>query len=433
VERRLFLLILGAIFLIGYSPLFALGQDAYDKDEAIFSAFREEAMQESLQAVEMDALLNDMEKSDIGGEPFSGFSFERQFYLGSDIIYSDNVWNVADEVKSDLWLSLKPGLKLALGNILDLAANKFRQKLELDIGADITHSFYRSVALNRESPYARLAYSLEGGRNKLTLSNYFIKGYDLASSLVFDTQGLIGFDGNTSVLDWEYSFNRLGLGLAYERDAKRYFKRYKASNSYEDNTGIITGFFKITPKTRVFLEYDLGRYEYTRTSADANNYDYNTLWVGANGQLTKKLFGLAKLGYENYKYDSGTTKDGMMTVKTDLEFRHSPRTTFLLNISVGETSTGYVDLGIDKQYSFKLGFLRHLNRKLELSGDLSYVNDNYKTGQVDDTYGFSLTLNYLFQKWMKLKLGYVYSDRTSTSHSAECKYNKYFFGTELAF
>ncbi len=430
MKRTLLPLILGALFLLGYSFVFA-EQSTYKKDKALNLAFKEEAMREAFQEEEMKALLDDVGKA--GGSSSPGFSFEPLSYLKTDIIYSDNVWNVADNVKSDLWLYLNPGVKLTLGNLVELYANRFRQKLELDLGAEITHSFYRAVSLNRESPYGRLTYGLDGGKNKLMFSNYFIKGYNLASGLVNDTEGLIGFQGNTTELNWEYNFNRLGLGLGYGRKAYEYFKEYKISNTYEDSVGIITGFLNITPKTRVFLEYNYGRYEYTKVSTDINNYDYSIFWVGANGKLTKKLFGLAKFGYQNYEYAGGISKDGMMTVKADLEYRQSPKSTFLLNLSIGDTSTGYTDLGIDRQYSAKLGFLRDLNRKLILKGNLSFINDNYKDGQVDNTYGYSLSLNYLFQKWMKIKLGYEYQDKSSTNRTAKYKYNKYFFGTELAF
>lgn len=430
MKRTLVLLILGTLLLFSYSSIFA-EQDAYNKDEAILLALKEEAMREAFQGIEMNALLDGIDND--AGRTSSSLTFNPDVYLKTDLIYNTNVWNVADNIKDDLWLSLNPGVKLALSNLVELYANKLRQKLELDLGAEITHSFYRSVALNRESPYAKITYDLEGGRNKLKLNSYFVKGYDLISGLVSGTQGLTGFQGNTTELNWEYSFNRLGLGLGYKGAMREYSKEYKISNSFADNKGIITGFLNLTPKTRVFLEYDLGRYEYTKSPTNTGNYDYNTLWVGANGKLSNKLFGLAKFGYNNYEYDGGISKDGMMTVKADLEYRQSSKSTFFLNLSIGDTSTGYADLGIDRQYSVALSFLRDINRKLSFKGDLSFTNDSYKDGQVDDTFGYSLSLNYLFQKWMKMKLGYEYRDKSSTNRTAEYKYNKYFLGAELAF
>jgi len=276
-------------------------------------------------------------------------------------------------------------------------------------------------------------YTLDGGKNKLMLSNAFIKNYDLSSDLVSDTEGLIGFYGNTTSLSWEHSFNRLGFSLGYERIAREYAKEFKISNSYEDNVGIITGFVNVTPKTRVFIEYNLGRYEYTKALTSEENYDYSMLWVGANGRLTKKIFGLAKIGFQNYEYFNGISKDGMLTVQANLEYRQSLRNTFLLNLSVGDTSTGYVDYGMDRQYSAELNFIRELNRKLLFKGALLYIKDDYDSGQVDNTFGYSLNLEYLLRKQIKMKLGYEYRDRSSTNHNSEYKYNRYLFGAELAF
>jgi len=430
VKRTLVLLILGILLFSNYSFVFAQ-ENTYPKDEAILAAFKEEAMQEAFQEIEMSALLDGVEKEGVGQS--SELSFESHPYFESDLIYNDNIWHVADDVKDDLYLYLNPGVRLALSNILELYSNKLRQKLEFDLGAKITHSFYESVALNNESPYGRLTYILDGGKNKLRLSNEFIKGYDLSSELVSDTEGLSSFYGNTTALSWEHSFNRLGFSLGYERIAREYAKDFKISNSYEDNVGIITGFLNVTPKTRIFIEYNLGRYEYTKALTDANDYDYNIIWLGANGRLTKKIFGLAKFGYQNYEYANGVTKDGMITVKADLEYRQSLRNTFLLNLSIGDTSTGYVDYGMDRQYSAKLTFMRELNRKLFFNGFLSYVKDDYKSSQVDNTFSYSLGLNYFFRKTMKMKLSYEYGDRSSTSRVSEYKYSKYLLGAELEF
>jgi hypothetical protein len=432
VKRTLVLLVLWVLLFLNHNFIFA-EQDtsSYNKDEAIFSAFKEEAMQEAFQEIEMSALLDGIERD--GGTSASNLFFETHSYLKTDIVYNDNIWHVADNVKDDVYLYLNPGIKIALSNLLELYANKLRQKLELDLGAEVTNSFFRAVALNRESPYAKLTYNLDGGKNKLNFSGGFLKGYDLSSDLVSDTEGLIGFLGNAVDISWEHSFNRLGFGLSYERAYREYAKEFKRSNTYENNVGIVTGFLNLTPKTRVFLEFDLGRYEYTEALTNVNDYDYNMLWVGARGRLSKKLFGLAKIGIQNYKYAGGSSNNGLLTVKTDLEYRQSPRSTFLLNLAVGDTSTGYVDLGMDRQYAAKLSFLRELNRKLDFKGDISYVKDDYNSGQIDNTFGYSLGLSYLFREWMKMNLSYEYLDKSSTARIAEYKYNRYLFGAEITF
>lgn len=430
MKIRLVPLIIGALFLTSYNFVSAEQAD-YQKEEAVVLAFKEEAMREAFQEIEMRSLLDIAEKD--GEKSSSDLSFEAHSYLDTSIIYSDNVWHVADNVKNDLWLYLNPEVRLTLGNFLELYMNKLQQELELDLGAQITHSFLRSVDLSREAPYGRLKYGLVGGRNKLNLSHYFIRGYELTSDLAADVEGLTGYQGSETRLNWEYSFNRFGIGLGYERRANEYAKQYKISNTFEDNVGIITAFLNLTPKTRVFLEYDFGRYEYTKALTNVSDYDYSELWVGANGKLSKKLSGLIKFGFENYKYESGTSKNNLMTIMADLEYKQSSKNILFLDLSFGSTSTGYVDLGVDEQKSVELGFLHNFNSKLSFKGDFSFVNDNYHSSQVDNTYGYSLTLNYLFQKWMKIKLGYEYQDRSSTVHTSEYKNNKYFLGTELEF
>ena len=428
MKRRQVLLILGVLFFLIYRFTFA-DEVTDKKEEAIALALKEEAMREALQKVESNALSEEIEM----GGPSSGFSFRPSFYLDSDVIYNDNIWHVADNVKSDLWLYFNPEIKLALGNFVEVYSNRLKQQIELDLGAQITHSFFRSVALNREAPYGRLVYDLDGGKNKLRFSQDYMRGYDLTSSLIENAEGLSGYQGGNTDINWEYSFNRFGLGLGYRRTAKDYYKEYKVTNSFVDNVGSVSGFLKLTPKTRVFLEYDFGRYEYSEALTDINDYSYSMLWVGVNGQITRKLLGLFKVGLDDYAYSGGVTKDNMMTMKANLQYKQSSKNTFFLDLSFGNASTGYVDLGIDEQHSVKLGLLREFNNKLSFTGNFSYASDNYRSGQIDNTYGYSLGLNYLFRKWMKMKLGFEYQDKSSTAKSAIYKYNRYFFGTEMAF
>jgi len=114
VKRTSVLLILGILLFSSYSLVLAQ-QDVYNKDEAILAAFKEEAMQEAFQEIEVSALLDGME--DDGADSSSELFFESHPYFESDLIYNDNIWHVADDVKDDLYLYLNPGVRLALSYI----------------------------------------------------------------------------------------------------------------------------------------------------------------------------------------------------------------------------------------------------------------------------------------------------------------------------
>lgn len=417
-----------AVFvLFNYVSVFAEGFTS-SKEEALVLAFKEEAIRGAFQEAEISALSQNAEES----REFPNLLSYLHPYFNAGVIYNDNIWDVHDNVQSDLYLDVTPGVKFTFGDFEEAYTDKLQQSLDLDLGARIVHSFLRDVDLNREAPFVGLNYQLEGGRNKIRLGNYFKKGYELQSQLAADLRGLAGYVAMDSDIGWEYSFNRLGLGLGYKRTAYNYYKDFKASNTFENNMGIITGFFRITPKTRVFLEYNYGQYDYTKSSTSAKDYNYNKFWVGGHGNFTKKLSGLAKIGYQNTEYFIGTVKN-TMTIDSMLTYKQSLKNTFFLNFFCGDLTTGYSDQGLDHKTSLTLGFLHNFNRRLGLKGDFSLVKDNYETGRDDNAYLYSLSFDYAFRKWMKISLGYAYIDRISTDVTASYKSNKFSLMTKVEF
>jgi len=427
VIRSRVILILVVVVLITKTNLYCQ-QLSNTKDEAVAAAFKEEAVRQAFQEAEIKLISGTEAKSE--GGVFAKLPSYLHPYLDAGINYNDNIWRVEDDVRGDLFFNFRPGLKFILGEFEE-PAEITQQQLSLDLGALIVRSLYRSVDLNREAPYFELAYNFGKGRNKINFKHNFERGYDLSSSLRVDIPGLSEYLYNGTDLSWEYSFNRLGLELGYSRRSQLYYKNFKARNTYIDNMAVLTGFFKISPKTRIFAEYNYGRMEYDKAPTDKDNYDYNNFWIGARGNLTRKLTGLVKFGFQNHQYDKENRNSA--AVQTDLSYKLSPKDILLLNIGYGERDTGYVDEGNDKYFQAKLGIGHAFTSRLSLYGAASYVKDDYDSGRHDDTYHCSLKLDYAFREWMKIGLGYDYRYRLSNKRRADYRSNGYFLRTEVAF
>ncbi len=408
--------------------LVSAGEAVLSKEEAISLAFKEEAFREAFQEAQMGVL--SLRPEDTGGLP--DILSHVHPYLDYRVVYDDNVWLVKDNVQSDMYFGFTPGVKLTLGNFEESYSSRLQQGLEVDIGADIVHSLYRSVDLNRESPYLGLNYSLGSGKSRVNIGNLFKRGYELQSELSVDARGLARYHSNDTDLSWEYSFNRFGVGLGYNRRAFNYFGDYKLRNSFSDSMGILTGFFNATPKTRLFVEYDYGKYDYTKYHSNIDNYHYNKFWIGGEGNFTKKLSGLAKIGFQNTKFTKGT-KENTATIDTGLTFRQSPKNTFYVDLFYGDLTTDYADEGIDQRTSMHLGFSHNFNSKLNMRANAYFDKDDYDSNRKDDTYRYSLSFRYAFRKWMNVVLEYVFRNRTSNVDTAGYKSNKYSLKAELEF
>ena len=426
-QGRIFLIVLFAqFFLMKPSFLFAQGiLPATAKERAIIVAFREEAMRTAFQDAEMKSLFEDYGQKSSSASILSFFHPHASLYTS----YNENIFLINDNVQNDLINTLTPGVKLILGSPEDY---KTQHRLELDTGAVLT--YYRdNPELNREKPYATLAYRFGKNNNTLNFDYSFKRLSGMRSSLLTDASGIIDYQYYQAALDWESTYNRLGFDLGYNKYAYLYESDVKASNSYQEEVLITTLFFQAFPKTRFLLEYDHGVNEYFKSATSANDSRYNRLWLGVKGDLTRKTSGLVKFGYEMRDYKDGVDYKAS-TIDVDVSSKLSAKTTFLLSISRESRDATYIGEGLNSGYSFSFSCNYALNRKLKADlGFIDYSLDDYSDGRKDKTGESSIKLNYLFRKWMKMGLKISHKERNSTLANAGYKNTVYTMNMDVMF
>lgn len=429
--RRVVVIFTLVVLTLIFYPL-AFADEAVDmKDNAENQALQEEAMRQAFQ----DAAINDFSDKSETSLFNNKFLSRLHPYLGVNLIYSDNVYETNSNIQSDLYTEINPGIKLILGNSKGgFETQNINQNLVLDLGVDINHSFYRSAALNFEAPYAGLAYALESRNNLVSLKQLFRSDYELVSNISAGANGITHYQSNITSLLWEHRFNTLGVGLGYDRTSKDYYGIYKQTNTYVDNMGSVTGFWALTHKTRIFMEYDFGFYDYPRAVNSNDNFNYYQIWAGARGELTNKIKGLVKIGSESREYKtSPKTSMERMAVEVDLNYKQSPKNSFLLSLYRGLLNTDYVSQGADDGYGFSLGFAHNFSSKLSFNASVGYEEDEYQSGTITKTTLASLGLRYAFRKWVKMELKYDFNNRAANNEINEFKVNRYSLLAKMEF
>ncbi len=389
---------------------------------------RDRAMELALKEQAVTAALGEAETKE-QGEGFAFILSRLHPYAKIKTVYNDNIYLTPDTVKGDWVNTLTPGIKFLLGQEgLDIEG----QRLKLDLGGVLT-SYYAHSQANRQKPYANFLLELGKGSHKLMLTERFRRDVTTTSTLTpSGPGGIVDYTNNNTDFSWEATYHRLGYELGYTRDASLYAKDFKASNSYEDQMARLTGFFQPLPKTRFLMEYNYGKFDYNKSASHSDNSDYHKIWLGVKGEITKKISGLTKFGYEFRDYKGGTDYSGA-TVNLDLTYGYSPATSFLLHFLYGNKPGNYRSDGYVKGTDFSLSLLHLLSHRIKFQLNLDYADDKYHSGTDDKIYICAPRLEYLFRKWLSVYLEYKFEKRQSNRPTDKYENNVCALGTNVEF
>jgi len=224
---------------------------------------------------------------------------------------------------------------------------------------------------------------------------------------------------NTGTLNINYGMDRLTVGLGYSNILDHY-DTLDYLDKTQDIFTLTTG-YRFLPQTSFLLEYNYGRINYDKNiNSDA---DYRQVRVGLKGNLTPKLTGLVKLGYQWRDYDQPGKKDfNGRAILVNLIENISSRTQLKLSgdWSVNESSywpNNYYRLSkmglklkqeLGYKWSLDLGGSYQLNKYPDETTELGQTakrKDNIWTGEVG--------LTYQIQKWLTTGISYRYKERSS--------------------
>jgi hypothetical protein len=336
--------------------------------------------------------------------------------------FDDNLYNVKKEPLADYTTKLYPGLEFS--SEAKQSKRKQNKKLGfyLNTGLQVLR-YSKEDEHNHESPYGR--GFLRFGRKRVSSFTSASSNYSRGTiSALTDGSGKGFIDSWSHEFgqDFKIDLNKFDIGMQYNRTINQYHDaQFKSSDRIRDMLAMRNS-LKITPKTKLFLEYAHGWADYYNDTSSSYSWDrYST---GLNGRIFKKLEGLVKIGYVFNK--EKTLKDiNGPSVSGALVYKASPHLAYNLNFVKGIGSTEMLTEAVAKirGVNFGLSYLPAFNRKVRLTSKIYYsqTGSDYQTR--DNILTLSFKSEYKFRQWLTCGLEYNFEDRTSKTDSHDYRNN----------
>ena len=341
-------------------------------------------------------------------------------YLWLTEAYTDNVLNSNTDVQSDFLTVITPGIRLILPMV--------QKRYHLDLQAQADFALYNKFTSQNSTSYMAMGKfdgQLPSGI-KLNIYEMFRRGFDAP-----------GVNLNPEI---EYYYeNALSGSLGYDL-SKRFSARVDYTNhflSYDndqfnyrnesDNTVAAYLFYRIMPKTSLFVEYQYVKFNYDSSAQDNNSENY--VYGGVTWDITAKSTGRVQAGYQTKKYDNsslGKYNEFAFDVSIDHNFDPKNSLKLLASRRTHETNMQgtlfYITTGFLAQYYHRI------TGKITARGDVGYGQDKYYGGipRTDNTWQAAVWLFYQMKKWLRFELGYNYTNRNSTIDEFSYKNNTFY-------
>ncbi len=343
--------------------------------------------------------------------------------------WTDNLFTTKTHKKKDFITTIAPGVWIAIpGN---------RTKL---LSIDTRPTSPAGLQLSRVKPkgarkyQAYLMYSPEfelyAKHSKHNHINHKAEGmlqWNLSSGLSFDLIDVYrqkeDIAGN-NVRDtlYRYNSNLLDFIATYQPSEKlifrlgysNYYLNYDESENHfrdrMDNAFDVYAFYKIKPKTSIFLQYG-------RTYID---FDMNKVldsiedkyYAGINWEMTGKSRGRFKLGFIDKNFENKTSED-QDGFSFELQTIHnlSPKRALQVNAfrnfneSDFSSATGFYATGVD------LGILQRFSKKWTGAFNVSFEKDSYNgSDREDDFLRMGPAIRYKAKDWLFFDLAFYWTN-----------------------
>jgi hypothetical protein len=324
-------------------------------------------------------------------------------HLDVALTYDDNVLISPANEQDDFSVTVSPGLQLVYGET-------GRNYVSLDYTAGLER-FLRLTNQDADNHYVTFDSHLELNRLALGLNHAFrdITGPNIeVGTRVEERQ-------NVSHLDAEYRLSeKTAVGLNYRQE----FHEYTSTNLTDFSQLEVGGafYYQVLPKTDLFGQFNYGWVE-EDGGADASYQEAN---LGVRGQLTRKVTGTVKGGYQHRQFAGPIDSVDAFAAAVSLLAEFSERTAAELvlsrNINPSVTSPG------NSYEATRVGLIlrqKLWKEKITLALSGVYEHDDYDqlvfgTKRRDDFWDAGVEVSYEFTKWFQVGASYHHRENDST-------------------
>jgi len=379
-------------------------------------------------------------------------------YLSVAGEWTDNLYNLNDNKKSNFLTRVSPGIWLAVprSKVIPVtitphntSAGGLQQQLKEHSGTDryqvyalggvdflnySEDSDLNSVDGNVEG-LAR--YNMPSGLS-LQILDRFSKGHDRFEAGVANlVDPLQEFNSNIvmGTIDWQMTEK-----IRAKADLSNFDLNYDdAINDFldrADNVLDLYGYYDYSEKTSFFVQYSLMDVSYDTAPRD-NQQDY--IYGGIKWDTTEKLSLMFKAGYQQKEYDRAVTDESDYDgLAFDLQstYRFKEKAEVVLNLYQKNEETDSA-VALDKEVlGGNLGYTQQYTEKITGRFDLTYEDADYRQLVLqdrDDTrFVARPAIQYLFKEWLMGELAYSYDTRSSSDDLFDYDTNTFFLSLNLA-
>jgi len=373
--------------------------------------------------------------------------------------YTDNLYNAPTDEKKEFITTISPGFWIALPSN--------REKL-LDIG--ITNTSPGGLNLSRIKPETTrrsqgyFLYSPEfvlySDYSEHDSTNHKVEGMfqynfnmGLSVDLIdqFNKRNEVNDNGIYEGID-KYQDNLFSYIMVYD-PSEKFRLRFDYSNynlEYDDNINAYRDridnsfstyiFYRVKPKTSVFVEYEFSDIGFD-TNTDSDSVE-NRYYTGLEWDITAKTRGRIKAGYINKDFDQENVEDqDGFSYEIQTQHNFTPKRGLQVNGFRRFNESTMLDSSTFLATGVSAAWLQRFTEKWSGTFRASFTNEKYK-GDVtfngisderdDDLFSASPALRYEFRKWMIFDLGYVFTQRDSNFTTFDYDNNTIFFRIDLS-
>lgn len=261
----------------------------------------------------------------------------------------------------------------------------------------------------------------EFGNKIFKVGNRFLLTSDPANSELTDREQRI--NNNIYASYRTSAYGKLSVGAKVSDEINKYIvggtMKYLNRNRINVGAGV---YYNVSQKTNLLAEYTFTAVSYE--SNHENNSIGGIVAVGAEGKLSSKVSGEAKLtyNYRNYKHDKTGCDNSGDLFGYDVALTWEPSAQNLIRLSgtrdfeetVYTNNRYFVSTGVKLYGSQKL--MDKITAGLTLGYEnLSYPKTNGVVKRSDDVYTVRPELNYQFKEWLSAGVWYQYRRRNSNA------------------
>lgn len=372
--------------------------------------------------------------------------------------YTDNVFNSRSYRQSDFSLVLTPQLNIALplelvtqaslntwarspGGIFlgrpDFAAAKSYNLLMLSADIPLTSSYSNLRGTGVISPRLTMGTGFTYGKWMFDVYDQFLWAYETRPAGGTAATGAVDRYWN-NLLGAEVSFkpgSKTLLKCGYGRFMVRFDDRYNDFRERDDDAFSCSVFYKTTPKTSVFIEYNLHDIRY-RSNSGIDSRE-NQIFGGVEWDVTPKLKSYVKAGYGLKTFSGTADKSRDILVEAFVYYLATPKSTIMLEAVRKTTESNVQNMDYSLTTEIKAA-LMHVFRPKKMTGSayVSYTSDRYIANQSvsgiagdrhDDEWRTGLAFDYEHTRWLKSHLGYFHTEHASNYSDFGYSKNNLFF------